>query len=403
MKVKEFFKSTAFKSVVVLFVICFVCVALLGILNDVLYVSEDEIFSRNMSKIYDKPGVSFKKSGNLDSTYANGANGTVLSVTDILQSGEVIGAVIESKGNGGFKGGTVTCYVIVTVEGKIDGVSIKEADASQTFVGNITQKYLSNTYVGNDISEEIVPDAVKFAGTTWSSAAVTNAVNTASTYALNALKFGKNPANDAKDALVAMLAGSEYAALEWVNISASSVSFLGDDKNVVSYAFKSTTTDSTAVLGLEYKVGDTAHYVVINPLLGASGDTSAVLISSVDIPAEIVALASKFNFSVDKATTRFSLEVKGEAVEYVVTVPGLSEAPGNTFTISVEDGKITAISAGKPLTQDWGEPTIALADLVGQDISYFATPPKTGATYSNTVIYNACKLALEHYNANFAE
>ena len=52
MKVKEFFKSTAFKSLVVLLSIVIIAGALLAIFNDLLHVSDQEKFERIIKKIY---------------------------------------------------------------------------------------------------------------------------------------------------------------------------------------------------------------------------------------------------------------------------------------------------------------------------------------------------------------
>ena len=54
MTVKQFFKSTAFKSLAVLIVIVLVAGALLAIFNDLLYISDEERLNRTLSSIYGK-------------------------------------------------------------------------------------------------------------------------------------------------------------------------------------------------------------------------------------------------------------------------------------------------------------------------------------------------------------
>ena len=61
MTVKEFFKSTAFKSLAVLLTIVILAGGLLAIFNDVLYVSEEEKFERSIAKIYGDSGASVKE------------------------------------------------------------------------------------------------------------------------------------------------------------------------------------------------------------------------------------------------------------------------------------------------------------------------------------------------------
>ena len=54
MTVKQFFKSQAFKCIIVLLVIALISGGLLAILNDVLYVSEEERTMRAIEKVYGK-------------------------------------------------------------------------------------------------------------------------------------------------------------------------------------------------------------------------------------------------------------------------------------------------------------------------------------------------------------
>ena len=63
--------------IVVLLVICILCVGVLAVLNDVLYVSDDVKFSRAMSKIY--PGVEFDAQQKV--SYKNANYGEVTDVT----------------------------------------------------------------------------------------------------------------------------------------------------------------------------------------------------------------------------------------------------------------------------------------------------------------------------------
>ena len=55
MTTKQFFKSNAFKSLIVLIAIVLVAGALLAIFNDLLQVTDEERLNRTLSKIYGEP------------------------------------------------------------------------------------------------------------------------------------------------------------------------------------------------------------------------------------------------------------------------------------------------------------------------------------------------------------
>ena len=77
MTVKEFFKSTAFKSLAVLLTIVILAGGLLAIFNDVLYVSEEEKFERSIAKIYGDSGASVKETLTVADEYKNNSSASV--------------------------------------------------------------------------------------------------------------------------------------------------------------------------------------------------------------------------------------------------------------------------------------------------------------------------------------
>ena len=106
--------------VVVLLVICIICVGVLAVLNDVLYVSDPVKFSRAMSKIY--PGVEFGAQEKV--TYENANYGKVNSVTWAKDKakGERVAVIEATSINVGFSSGNVSVCVIIqeaTENGKI--------------------------------------------------------------------------------------------------------------------------------------------------------------------------------------------------------------------------------------------------------------------------------------------
>lgn len=203
----------AVKAVAVLVCICFVCVALLALCNDLLYVSDELRLARAMGKIYEDYGngdTEWNNSYVLDSAAATNSYGTV---TDVKRAED--GAyVITAKGGGGYKG-TITIYIVVkeeTVQGKNDVLvkawTIKEHDG-ETFLGNITDRQRKEWYVGKSITE-YTGDAFalnnnKVTGTSLSSTAINNAVKAACDFCVNVLKLVSTPESEARDAVNALL------------------------------------------------------------------------------------------------------------------------------------------------------------------------------------------------------
>jgi hypothetical protein len=400
MKFKEFLKSTAFRSVVVLVAITLVCILTLSVLSDVLYVSQDERDARQYAKLY--PGADSYTKLPLDYNFTTNANyGEVLGVTEAVKGGSRVAVVIEARsayvpGEVGYAG-TVTCYVVIdAVTAEIVSWSVGSF-TGETLMANFGNKQYTEWYVGHNVSLPVDWSTVYLAGVTRSSRAINAAVNMAADYARNALNIGQNPESDATEALIEELAATELANLEWTSAKATSLAFLSTDANPLAFAFASS-FDGKDILALTYGEGEELYFVVINPLLGAD----AVLYSTEGTAEEIVALAKSFYFEAAAPATHLSFVDNGDSATYTVAVPGFHEAPANTFTIEVSGGLVAGITAASPLTQGWGEPTVELASLIGKGIADFATPPSTGSTFSNTVIFNAITFALTHYNANFA-
>lgn len=91
--------------------------------------------------------------------------------------------VIQSTGTGGFSSGTVTINVVVA-ESKIKGWYIV-SNKDQSYIGNITSAWntTSKWYIGSSIEADIALGENKVTGTTLSSTAINNAINTACAYA----------------------------------------------------------------------------------------------------------------------------------------------------------------------------------------------------------------------------
>ena len=182
MKVKEFFKSTAFKSLVVLLSIVIIAGALLAIFNDLLHVSDQEKFERIIKKIYGG-NASVEKTLEIadeDKTYSYGE----VNAAYLMSDGNYL---VQSTGTGAFGNGTVTVYVVVEMKdsalagiGKVvfDSTTVsKYYETSGDFFKKFDfsdDRVAAGEYFG--VSEGIVNPS---AGATASARSINNAVNTA--------------------------------------------------------------------------------------------------------------------------------------------------------------------------------------------------------------------------------
>lgn len=190
MKIKDFFKSTAFKCIIVLLAIALISGGLLSILNDVLNVSEEEKLARVISNLYGGENISYTVN-EIPEDFDASDYGTV-NKAYTLSDGNLI---INSTGINGYKGGTVTvwCVAIVT-DGEFNGLKSVAIDeyTKQTlmsqFSDSFTVVYSSET--------ELIKEGYLFSveegdgliqnvnsGATMSSRAINNAVNAAILYA----------------------------------------------------------------------------------------------------------------------------------------------------------------------------------------------------------------------------
>lgn len=124
-------------------------------------------------------GFEFAGMDEVDADFA-GANGTVNKI--YLSTDGAI--VIEATGNGGYEGGTVTINVVIA-DNVIKGWWIV-SNEKQSFLPNIINSAdAQNWYVGTAIDGDLTLGNNKVSGTTMSSTAINNAINTACEYARN--------------------------------------------------------------------------------------------------------------------------------------------------------------------------------------------------------------------------
>lgn len=211
MTAKQFFKSTAFKCIIVLLSVLLICGVFLTVMYSFLKVSEGERLQRAIGKIYGDTEVKiYGKDDVLISASDENPKGLTSKVSlseesaDILaaykivydeKGGEindgtddVVNLLIQSVGKGGFSGGTVTCWISVIVEGNavagVDKVSIA-SNVNQSFIGKITDGFLGDFKGATDGDFSIDgDDGHKVSGASKSSNAINHAVN-------GALKWAK--------------------------------------------------------------------------------------------------------------------------------------------------------------------------------------------------------------------
>ena len=194
MTVKQFFKSQAFKCIIVLLVIALIAGGLLAILNDVLYVTEEERTMRAIEKVYGEEmryeELSFE-ADKLSNDYGT------LSKVYLLENGNYL---VQSTGGNGYKGGTITVWVVLTVkDGAFKGIEkvVLESYEKQTLMSKLTYDVYSahNDEITGDVYFTTSGDGIKvlISGATLSTNALNNAVDCALQFAREVL-FAKEAA-----------------------------------------------------------------------------------------------------------------------------------------------------------------------------------------------------------------
>ncbi len=180
MTAKQFFKSQAFKCIVVLLSILLVCGILLTIFNSLFYVSAEEKFDRAVKKIYGKQveTVEIKLTDEFTTKFSNSSVSEAYKVVD---DGNYL---IKSTGKQGF-GGDVTCWVVVRMDGNTvagaGNIAIDKA-SGESYVSKIDKSELaqfSKIEYTDGFEYELGKDGKDFiaTGASYTMRAISNAVN----------------------------------------------------------------------------------------------------------------------------------------------------------------------------------------------------------------------------------
>lgn len=190
MMVKQFFKSQAFKCIIVLLVIALISGGLLAILNDVLYVSEEERTMRAIEKVYGKE-MNYEElefsAEELKNDYGS------ISKVYLLENGNYL---VQSTGGEGYKGGTITVWVVLTsADGEFGGIEkvVLESYEKQTLMSKLSYAYdvysAHNDEITGDVYFTTSGDGIKvlISGATYSTNALNNSVDCALKFAREVL------------------------------------------------------------------------------------------------------------------------------------------------------------------------------------------------------------------------
>ena len=191
MSAKSFFKSTAFKCIVVLVSIVLVCSVFLTICNALFYVSDEERLDRALAELYAGESVTTELAPGAENLGDGLEVGRSVIVTArVVTSDNHAGDwLVQSRGLDGYQNGTVTCWVVINTEnGAVTGVGAVSiiSNEGQSYIGRITQEFLNGFSEG--FTGEPYPDNLLSAGASYSSAAIRNSVNGALEYVKTSLQ-----------------------------------------------------------------------------------------------------------------------------------------------------------------------------------------------------------------------
>ncbi|MCM1043824.1 MAG: hypothetical protein NC350_06465 [Corallococcus sp.] len=418
MSAKAFFKSTSFKSVVVLIAIAIVCVALLALLNDVLYVSEDVRFNRAMSKIYPEAQFTKVKEGEFKygytdkEPYKSNLYGTAY---DCGWAGTEKGSrivAIEAKSDGvGYQNGDITLYVVIKevqtsekVVGQIAAWSVKK-NTKQTLMANIpsagTQE--GDWYIGTDIADAAALGNNYVGGVTMSSNAINHAINAAAEYARGILEMGSNPQEEARQELMSKLAANGHTGVELEALNSAYYEHLTVEGTALAYAFK-----KDGIMAFAYTVNGGLAYIAVE--VNGLGTANHNVLFADNAPAGLSDIVKTVEINEKGKFGVLSLDDSGENRVYVVK--GRAEGKpewwvhANEYVLQVEvkDGAVVActiVKSGFVPGDPAEEKTKAmLTAVIGKNYDeltgdFLDKNKISGATSSATNIFETVRYALE--------
>ncbi len=397
MTAKQFFKSTGFRSVIVLLCIALISAFLLTVLH-YLWPAADVTMDMNIvSEMYDNKSASFTAVELVEGSTENSDYGNVIGVV----SADDGGYVILAHGTGGYGNSGVGMYVAIR-EGAIVSVAIGDK-GGETYWDRVEGSDLLANYKGKEISQEIpltadinLPAGNAGASAPMTSEAIWRAVNMAAWYAREVLKLGENIDAKSQEAIKA-LEGYQNSVLQTVQASNYDSVALA----VEGATFMMLYTVDGSKEAYVYKVGDVYCAYIVD------GTTRQVLAKTAGVDSTvdtaITTLIAGFN-TYGATVSNAAVIVNGTSYVYELTAKSVSNGMPNDYRlrITVTDGTIADFEVlVDGATEGYGNNTIwngndAVFDgkdeagLDGINIS-------TGATNSNKTVINALKYCLKDY------
>ena len=178
MTAKQFFKSNAFKCIITLLCILLICGVFLTVMNGWLKVTDEEKLQRAISKIYGESVVAEK----IDDIENYNDKATIDEAYKIPKKNDYL---IKSTGKGGFDNGTVTCWVVVNVQGgTISGIRkvVIDSNKGQSYIDRVGSKALNQFSEFYEEGIIYTPSLITGATVTATKTAICNAVNAAIDY-----------------------------------------------------------------------------------------------------------------------------------------------------------------------------------------------------------------------------
>lgn len=220
MTAKEFFKSTAFKCIAVLLSIVLICGILLTFCNALFAVSTDERTARAVAKVFPGEEVTYEE----NEVVAKYAETPAYSVEQsFTMTGTREGQyLLNIIGKGGYKSGTVTCWVLVSADAEaqiFEGVEkvVVTANTSQSFINKVGAEDIQAVIDKQENDSFVAYDTAGIStGATFSLGAIANTMNGAKSY-VEAVYLG----------LVQPFDGYEY--LDYINRTSTTVEVSGTD------------------------------------------------------------------------------------------------------------------------------------------------------------------------------
>lgn len=179
MTAKQFFKSNVFKCLVTLLCVLLISGIFLTVMDGLLEVTDEEKRNRAISKIY---GTSVEVEELTAANYNDGAE--IQEAYKVTTDGNYL---IKSKGLGAYKGGSVTCWVVVTIDKEANAVNgigkvVIDSNENQTLMSQFTGSVLDQFSQKYNPDEVFTNEVITGATAVLTKNAICNSVNAAVDY-----------------------------------------------------------------------------------------------------------------------------------------------------------------------------------------------------------------------------